>query len=259
MNRAPAVAGRFYPAQPQVLAAVIDEYLKDVPGGNQPPKALIAPHAGYVYSAPVAASGYARLAQAAPRIRKVVLIGPSHYLGFNGLALSSADAYVTPLGKVPLDKAAAEALLVLPQVQVLDAAHANEHSLEVHLPFLQSVLKDFTLLPIVAGNASAEEVAAVLQTVWGGDETLVVVSSDLSHYHDYATARGLDKFTSHLIETLQYQALTPEMACGKVPISGLLQLLAQRNGRIRTIDLRNSGDTAGDKRKVVGYGAYVAD
>ncbi|MDD4915927.1 MAG: AmmeMemoRadiSam system protein B [Methylococcales bacterium] len=259
MNRVPAVAGRFYPAQPQLLATVVTEYLQDVQTGNKVPKAIIAPHAGYIYSAPIAASAYARLIPAAKTIRRVVLIGPSHYLWFRGLAVCSAKAYSTPLGDVPLDSEATAAILELPYVNCMDEAHANEHSLEVQLPFLQTVLRNFTLLPIVAGKAAAAEVAAVLEQLWGDEETLVVVSSDLSHYHDYATACGLDKFTSHLIETLQYREITPEMACGKVGICGLLNLLEQKNAQIKTIDLRNSGDTAGDKRKVVGYGAYVVD
>jgi hypothetical protein len=259
MNRLSAVAGRFYPAQPERLGAVIKDYLLDAESLNKVPKAIIVPHAGYIYSAPVAASAYARLIPAAASIRRVVLLGPSHYLWFKGLAVCSAAAYSTPLGDVPLDRSAITELLNLPYVNSLDEAHAQEHSLEVQLPFLQTVLPEFSLLPIVTGKASAEQVAAVLDRFWDDDETLLVISSDLSHYHDYATARGIDKFTSHLIETLQYQQLTPEMACGVVAVSGLLYLLKQRTLSIKTIDLRNSGDTAGDKQRVVGYGAYVVE
>jgi AmmeMemoRadiSam system protein B len=258
MNRKPAVAGRFYPAQPSVLAAMLADYLQEAETVSKVPKAIIVPHAGYIYSAAIAASAYARL-KSATHIKKVVLIGPSHYLWFKGLAVCSADAYSTPLGDVPVDREMITELLKLPYVSSLDEAHANEHSLEVHLPFLQTLLQDFTLIPIVAGKAEPEEVAGVLDKVWDAYDTLVVISSDLSHYHDYGTARGLDKFTSHLIETLQYRQLTPEMACGKVPITGLLYLLKQKHLAIKTIDLRNSGDTAGDKSRVVGYGAYVVE
>jgi AmmeMemoRadiSam system protein B len=258
MKRMPAVAGRFYPAQPDILAAEITAYL-DVPSEAKVPKAIIVPHAGYIYSAPIAASAYARLKPAAATIKRVVLIGPSHYVAFNGLAMSSAAAYTTPLGEIPLDSVAIASLLDLPFVNCLDEAHTQEHSLEVQLPFLQTVLHSFTLVPIVTGQASAEQVATVLDRLWGGDETLLVISSDLSHYHAYATACGLDKFTSHLIETLNYRDLVPELACGHVAVSGLLKVLEQKNRLIRTIDLRNSGDTAGDKQRVVGYGAYVVD
>lgn len=259
MNRQPAVAGSFYPARPQQLQETINRYLQDAETGEKVPKAMIVPHAGYIYSGPVAASAYARLIPAAASITRVVLIGPSHRVAFRGLAISRTDTYSTPLGDVPLDKKAIESLHDLPFVVELEQAHAMEHSLEVHLPFLQTVLNHFTLVPIVAGDASPDQVSQVLEKLWGGDETLLVISSDLSHYHDYATARHLDQSTSDLIERLQYRSITGDNACGTVPVCGLLKLLSEKSLRIKTIDLRNSGDTAGDKHRVVGYGAYVVD
>lgn len=259
MNRKPAVAGRFYPAHPQQLHEAVTGYLRGINPTGKAPKAMIVPHAGYIYSGPVAATAYARLKPAAAGISRVVLIGPSHRVAFRGLAVSRAHAYSTPLGDVEVDRTAVETLLTLPFVEYIEQAHTLEHSLEVHLPFLQEVLQQFTLVPIVAGDASPEQVCQVLELLWGGDETLLVVSSDLSHYHDYATAKRLDQATSRLIEHLQYEEICPEAACGKVPVTGLLMLLRQKGLSIKTIDLRNSGDTAGDKQQVVGYGAYVVD
>jgi len=270
--RLPAVAGTFYPSDPVELRRMVDGFLVkariDQPGiaagsstatGHRVPKALIAPHAGYIYSGPVAASAYVRLAPLRGTITRVVLLGPSHRVGFRGLALSSADCFDTPLGRIALDKTAQQVLAGLPQVQVLDAAHALEHSLEVHLPFLQQLLGMFQLVPLVVGEARAEQVAEVLERVWGGGETLVVVSSDLSHYHDYATAQRMDRATSEAIERLRYEDLHDGDACGRAPVSGLLHYIRCHGGRMRTVDLRNSGDTAGPRDQVVGYGAYVLE
>lgn len=259
MNRKPAVAGSFYPAQAQQLHETVVGYLSDAEIGGKVPKAMIVPHAGHIYSGPIAASAYVRLKPAAGIIKRVVLIGPSHRVAFRGLAVSRTQAYSTPLGDVAVDREVVDALLTLPFVEYIEQAHTLEHSLEVHLPFLQEVLGDFKLVPIVAGEASADQVCQVLEQLWGGDETLLVISSDLSHYHDYATAKRRDQATSDLIEQLEYRNITSEDACGKVPVSGLLKLLKQKSLKIKTIDLRNSGDTAGDKHRVVGYGAYVVD
>jgi len=259
MNRQPAVAGSFYPANPEQLHLMLDQFLAEAASTEKAPKAIIAPHAGYIYSGPVAASAYARLKQAHGRITRVVLIGPSHRVAFRGLAVSRSDTFTTPLGDVPVDHEAVQAILQLPFVEYIEQAHTYEHSLEVHLPFLQEVLDNFKIVPIVAGEASPEQVSQVLDTLWGGDETLIVISSDLSHYHDYATAQQLDKSTSQAIEQLQYEQLASESACGKVPLSGLLKLARDKSLSVTTIDLRNSGDTAGDKARVVGYGAYVIE
>jgi AmmeMemoRadiSam system protein B len=256
-TRSPAVAGLFYPDDAGTLRAAVHTLLAATAPAAPAPKAIIAPHAGYVYSGPVAASIYASLIKARDRIRRVVLLGPAHRVAFDGLALSSATAFATPLGEIPLDTAATAQLLMLPQVRLLDAAHRDEHSLEVQLPFLQEVLDDFTLVPLLVGDTSPEEVSEVLDMLWGGEETLIVISSDLSHYHDYATARRLDAATSRAIEALRPQDIGYENACGRIPVGGLL-LSARRHGlRAQTLDLRNSGDTAGPRDRVVGYGAYA--
>jgi len=259
MNRQPAVAGSFYPANPADLSHMLDTYLSQAPSSRAAPKAIIAPHAGYIYSGPIASTAYVRLALARNTIKRVVLMGPSHRVPFRGLAISAADHFVTPLGEIALDQDALPALSDLSFVGYLEQAHAMEHSLEVHLPFLQTMLADFKLVPIVAGDASPEQVSQVLDRLWGGAETLIVISSDLSHYHPYAAAKHLDQDTSQHIEHLEYEALSSEAACGKVPVAGLLKLLRDKGLSIKTIDLRNSGDTAGDKQRVVGYGAYVVE
>ncbi len=257
--RPPAVAGTFYPGSTGRLQEAVDSYLAEVrpAATGSPPKALIAPHAGYVYSGPVAASGYRLLEPVAETIERVVLIGPSHRVPLKGLAVSSADAFETPLGRVPVDRAAVDHLLELPQVCEFDAAHAAEHSLEVHLPFLQRVLREFRLVPICAGDASTREVAGALDLVWGGPETLIVVSSDLSHYYDYETARIKDAATTRAIERLDPTALDAESACGRIAIRGLLDVARRRGLQAHSIDVRNSGDTAGPRDSVVGYGAYA--
>jgi AmmeMemoRadiSam system protein B len=253
------VAGTFYPANPQQLHQMLDQYLNDAETGGKVPKAIIAPHAGYIYSGPVAASAYARLKKAHDRITRVVIIGPSHRVAFSGLAVSQAQSFITPLGFIPVDQEAVAAIARLPFVDYLEQAHTHEHSLEVQLPFLQEMLDDFKIVPIVAGDATPEQVSQVIEALWGGDETLIVISSDLSHYHDYESAKQLDKATSSAIEHLQYERLGPDSACGKVPVSGLLKLAREKSLTIKAIDLRNSGDTAGDKSSVVGYGAYVIE
>jgi AmmeMemoRadiSam system protein B len=251
------VAGRFYPAERRQLEASVDRFLGEARGArlDVAPKALIAPHAGYVYSGPIAGSAYAQLAGLA--IERVVLVGPAHFVPLRGLAVSGAEAFTTPLGEVPIDDAARSRILRLPQVRLLDAAHAEEHSLEVQLPFLQRVLGPFSLVPLVAGEATDAEVAEVLEELWGGDETLIVISSDLSHYYDYDTARQLDAATTRAIESLEPQGLGPDSACGRVPVRGLLLAARAHRLRARTLDLRSSGDTAGPRDEVVGYGAYA--
>jgi AmmeMemoRadiSam system protein B/AmmeMemoRadiSam system protein A len=255
--RPPATAGTFYPGESAALRAMIDKCFKTVRMKHAPPKALIAPHAGYIYSGPIAATAYASLVPLKDRIARVVLLGPSHRVAFEGLALSSAVAYRTPLGDIRIDRAACDRIAGLAGVQTLDAAHAEEHSLEVHLPFLQTVLGDFALVPIVVGRAPESQVDAVLEALWGGEETLIVVSSDLSHYHDYAAARRMDAAASLAIETLDAATLDDDQACGRYPVKGLLARARALDLRATTLDQRNSGDTAGDKSRVVGYGAYA--
>ena len=259
-TRMPAVAGLFYPADPRELRATVVGLLASAPAvAASAPKAIIVPHAGYPYSGPVAATAYAYLRPLRGRVTRVVLLGPSHRVGFEGLALTSAGSYATPLGDIPVDTAVSRQLMDLPQVQVFDDAHAREHSLEVHLPFLQEVLGGFTLVPLVVGDATAADVGAVLERLWGGPETLIVISSDLSHYHDYATAQARDRATSRAIESLRHEDIGYDDACGRNPVGGLLHVARRRGMTVRTVDLRNSGDTAGTRDQVVGYGAYVVE
>ena len=256
--RRPAVADRFYPGHPDSLRQMVDELLEAARAPeNASAKALIVPHAGYIYSGPVAASAYRMLQSRRDKTRRVVLLGPSHYVYLRGIALPDATAFITPLGSIDVDQEAIEAIRDLPGVVSMAAAHEHEHSLEVHLPFLQTVLDDFKLVPLVVGDIEPSAVAAVLETLWGGEETLIVVSSDLSHYHDYSTAREIDRHTSRAIEALAYSEIRPEHACGCMPLNGLLYLARQRGLEVTTLDLRNSGDTAGPRDRVVGYGAYA--
>lgn len=261
--RPPAVAGLFYPEAPEDLDAEVGRLLAGAkspkkhperPGGA--PKALIVPHAGYMYSGPIAATAYGLLKNAR-HVTRVVLLGPVHRVPVRGLALPEAEAFATPLGTVPVDAAGASALRSLPQVCVSGAAHAPEHSLEVQLPFLQRVLGAFSLLPLAVGDATPEEVAACLERVWGGPETLIVVSSDLSHYLPYDVARRVDRNTAEAICSFKHGAIGHEHACGATAVWGLLLVAERRGLRVEMLDLRNSGDTEGDRTRVVGYGAFA--
>ena len=257
-TRRPAVAGLFYPDDPEALATTVGAALEvAVPEGEPLPKAVIVPHAGYPYSGPIAGVAYARVRRLRDRVRHVVLLGPAHRAWVGGVAVSGADAFETPLGLVPVDDPLRRLVLTHPAAQVDDRAHANEHSLEVQLPFLQQTLGSFTLLPLAVGDARPEDVAAMLDLVWGGPDTLIVVSSDLSHYHDYATARAQDARTASAVVAGIPDAVADDDACGARPIRGLL-LAAERHGlAVRLLDLRNSGDTAGDRDRVVGYAAFA--
>jgi hypothetical protein len=255
--RQTAVAGMFYPADATELSTMIHDYLQAVDSSGPVPKAIIAPHAGYIYSGPVAASAYHLLEPAHDLIKRVVLLGPSHHVPFRGLAACHAEQFATPLGMINVDTEAIETISHLEQVIMLDQAHSQEHSLEVHIPFLQSVLDDFMLVPLVVGDATPEEVSEVLDILWGGDETLIVISSDLSHYHEYHLAKQIDSETSKAIEELRWQDIGYDQACGRTPVTGLIMAVSKKGIHCKTIDLRNSGDTAGPKDRVVGYGAYV--
>jgi hypothetical protein len=256
MNIRPAaVAGMFYPGDPNVLAHDVRAMLSNADTVNLHPKALIVPHAGYIYSGPVAASAYALLTPYADQIHRVVLLGPTHRVAVRGLALPGTDAFDTPLGRVEIDPQAVRMIAGLPQVTISPDAHQLEHSLEVQLPFLQTVLHDFKLLPLAVGMAGDRDVAEVLETLWDGPETLIVISSDLSHFHDYDTARRIDSMTAQSI--LGGIAVTHEQACGGTPVNGLI-LAAKRHGLTpHLLDLRNSGDTVGDPSRVVGYAAFA--
>lgn len=258
--REPAVAGLFYPADPLRLAAGVRALLAAAPARTARPRALVVPHAGYVYSGGVAASAYALLRPHAAALRRVVLLGPAHRVALRGLALPRCEVFATPLGPVAIDGEMCARLDAPGPVSRSDAAHAREHSLEVQLPFLQEVLGEFLLVPLVVGEASADEVAHVIAEVADEPGTLLVVSTDLSHYHDYATACALDRATCAAIEALDWRALTPQRACGAVALAGLLQFAAARGLRAHRVGLCNSGDTAaGDRERVVGYGAWYFD
>ena len=250
----------FYPEAPTELAAIVhgclDAAAARPAASARTPKALIVPHAGYVYSGTTAAAAYARLAPARDKIRRVVLFGPTHRVPVRGLALSSAGAFATPLGNVGIDRGAAKTALDLPQVHASDAAHAFEHSLEVQLPFLQVVLDAFEIVPFAVGNAMPEEVAEVIEALWGGPETMIVVSSDLSHYRRYAEAQAIDRATADAILGL-WPGLDHDQACGATPVNGLMLSARARGLTAELLDLCNSGDTAGDRSCVVGYASFA--
>lgn len=255
--RPPAVAGTFYAGSSDQLSAEVASYLASAEAGTDVPKAIIVPHAGFIYSGSTAASAYVLLKAAAATIRRVILLGPCHRVPLSGLALSSAEAFSTPLGNVAIDSEAALAIADLPQVQVFDETHTQEHSLEVQLPFLQAVLEDFKLMPLVVGDATSDMVVEILEILWGGSETLIVISSDLSHFLDYEQAQSLDANTCKAIEDLDPAAIGDGQACGRNPLIGLLELARRRGLKVKTLNLCNSGDTAGTKERVVGYGAWA--
>jgi len=256
--RPPAVAGHFYTGDRERLNAQVQSFIASAANYvGPPPKAIIAPHAGYMYSGAIAGRAFAAVRAAARPIARVVLIGPAHYVPFQGIAVPTVDAFETPLGRISLDPAALAALGDLPFVCADDTPHALEHALEVELPFLQSLLRDFLIVPLVVGDAESEQVGCVLSRLWGNDGTLIVVSSDLSHYHEYEAARRIDAATAAHVEQAQWAMLGPQNACGYLPIAGLLREVTQRGLKARRLALCNSGDTAGDRARVVGYGAWA--
>jgi len=258
--RPPAVAGQFYPAEPARLRGQVLRLLEEATPPAAPlPKALIAPHAGYMYSGAVAAAAFATLRERPQAIERVVLIGPAHYVAVRGVAVPSVAAFETPLGRVPMDRDGLDALAGLPFIVRADAPHAPEHALEVELPFLQQLLPDFRLLPLVVGDAQPQEVADLLAAVWSGPETLIVISSDLSHFHDYRTAQRLDGATAQAVERGDWAAIGPNEACGCLAVAGLLIEASRRGVKARRLALCNSGDTAGSRDRVVGYGAWRFD
>lgn len=255
--RPPAVAGLFYPADSSQLAQTVSDLLGDVRAAHAGvPKAVIAPHAGYVYSGPIAAHAYALLAPARGAITRVVLLGPTHRVAIRGIAIPGVGAFATPLGAVEIDRRAIDTIRAMPQIVVSDEAHALEHSLEVHLPFLQSVLGEFRLVPLAVGHAEPREVAEVIEALWGGPETLIVVSSDLSHYLGYAEANAIDRDTCDAVLQLRTD-IDHEQACGATPVAGLALAARRKKLKPALLDRRNSGDTAGDRRRVVGYASFA--
>ncbi|MEQ9490781.1 MAG: AmmeMemoRadiSam system protein B [Alphaproteobacteria bacterium] len=261
--RPAAIAGTFYPGDAAELDRTVTDYLNAAlrdagPARGRPvPKAIIAPHAGHIYSGRAAADAYIRFAPARKTITRVILMGPCHRVAVRGLATTSADSWETPLGRVPIDRASIAAVSDLPFITEHDTAHTQEHSLEVHLPFLQKLLPSFSLVPFAVGQATNEEVSQVLETLWGGPETAIVISSDLSHFLPCDAAREIDGKTAAAIEAFDWRAIGRDQACGRVPISGLLTSAENRHMKIDRVALCNSGDTAGPKDRVVGYGAWT--
>ena len=269
-SKPPNVAGMFYPDDGEALRREVDACLEKaricleqdrargaVTKALSAPKALIAPHAGYRYSGSVAASAYARLKPRAHEIRRVVLLGPTHYHPIRGVAVSGAESFETPLGAVAVDMASVDRILEFAFAKRLDPAFEREHSLEVHLPFLLRVLARFTVVPILVGDARPAEIDTLLEALWGGAETAIVISSDLSHFLDYESARRLDAKTSEAIAALRHDDIGHEQACGRHAVNGLLHLAKRRGLEASVLDVRNSGDTAGGRDRVVGYGAYA--
>lgn len=254
--RKPAVAGYFYPNDSKELSNMIHKFLAKANSDLPIPKAIIAPHAGYVYSGPIAASAYAVLSKVKQRIKQIILLGPAHRYPLKGIAIPQVDFFATPLGQIPIDKTALSIIAKLPQVKSIEAAFNQEHSLEVQLPFLQTILSQFSLVPLLVGQTSPEQVAEVLKLLWGDESTLIIVSSDLSHYHEYQQACQIDQVTAQDIAGLCLDKIGYEQACGRNPMLGLLHVAKEFNMRINVLDLRNSGDTAGSKDSVVGYGAF---
>jgi len=256
--RPSAVAGQFYPRDADRLRKQVSDLLANIamPIKNIP-KALIVPHAGYVYSGATAAAAFATLRDGAQTIRRVVLIGPAHHVHVRGIAAPTVDAFETPLGRVPVDKSALNAIAGLPFVIQDDLAHAPEHALEVELPFLQTLLVSFQVVPLLVGDATPEEIAQMMLQLWESSGTLIVVSTDLSHYHNYETARRLDAATAAAIEHGDWASLGPHQACGSRAVAGLLLETWRRDLKIRRLSLCNSGDTAGARDRVVGYGAWM--
>ena len=257
--RQPAVAGLFYPSNADQLASDISQFLLASHPLDKlpPPKAFIVPHAGYAYSGSVAAEAYAQLNSYRRHIKQVIILGPAHRVALQGLAIMDVQYFRTPLGDIAQDNRLCEELLELPQVNVLDQAHWQEHSLEVQLPFLQTVLEDFSVVALAVGDSTASEIEQVLNKVWGGPETLIVISSDLSHYKDYQTATYVDRSTCEAIEKLDIEHIDYQQACGCVGVKGLLRAARRRDMQVTTLALCNSGDRGGDKEHVVGYGSWA--
>jgi len=257
--RRSAVAGLFYPSSPRELQSMVEEYLEKASGGGHTetgPKAVIVPHAGFVYSGPIAGSALSLLRRESDQIRRIVLLGPAHRVPVRGLALPGVDGFETPLGVVPVDAELVDQVVGLPQVGISREAHAPEHCLEVELPFLQVLLGSFSVLPLLVGDATPGEVAAVLDCVWGGAETRIVISSDLSHYLEYSQAQEVDARTAEEVMALR-SPISVNQACGAGAINGLLVAAVEHGLKASLLDLRSSGDTAGDRSRVVGYGAFA--
>ena len=249
----------FYPDKPQELAAAVKAFVATAgpPATPTPPKAVVAPHAGYVYSGPIAGTAYGALATRGDQVERVILLGPSHRVAFNGVVASGASAFETPLGPVTVDREAVASLVQSGLAREFERAHESEHSLEVQLPFLKQLFPAAHVVPLLTGDDDWNAAKQVLAELWGGDETVIVISSDLSHYHDHATAKRIDAITARSMESLAAGNIDHEQACGATSVNSLLALAADKGLACTTLDLRNSGDTAGPRNRVVGYGAFA--
>jgi MEMO1 family protein len=255
-TRPPAVSGSFYPREPRELQRMVRTLLGEAESsGKGELVGVIAPHAGYMYSGPIAASAFAQIAAARHSFTRVLLIGPAHYVPVRGIVAASAARFATPLGEIPVDLRAVASLVDAGLISIDDRAHAPEHSLEVELPFLQVVLGRFALIPLLVGDASRQEVAAVVGAVMDA-HTILVVSTDLSHYLAATEAKARDLASALTIERLDDSCLGPNDACGYVALNGALRAAKETRWQIARLDLRNSGDTSGERRRVVGYGAW---
>jgi len=263
--RPPAVAGTFYPNDADILRSEIDGLMdaalhSDAVSGDVSPKAIIVPHAGLMFSGSLAALGFATVRALKDTIKRIVIIGPAHRMAFQGIALARADQFATPLGNMRCDLPALQKALALPHVQMLDDAHTLEHGLEIELPFIQRLFgedADIGIVPLLVSRCSPRQVHEVIEKLWGGPETLIVISSDLSHFHDYDTAKKMDNRTRAMIENFDAENIDTNDACGALPVAGMLIAARNRGMKIKTLGMRNSGDVTGDKSRVVGYGAWA--
>lgn len=255
--RKPAVAGTFYPASKTELQELIDSFLTKAEFIDFAAiRGLVVPHAGYIYSGPVAASAYKQLLTFDPEVTwKIFLLGASHHASFPGLSIDQHEGYETPLGVVPVDQVVKK-IIKEEGCDFIEQAHTSEHSLEVQLPFLQKVLKKFSIIPILVSETDYLQTTMVVQK-YLDEKSLLIASSDLSHYYEYKDATMLDQVTCEAIENQNIDMLQECEACGKTPIMSLLQIAQERAWKTKLVDYRNSGDISGELERVVGYGAFV--
>jgi len=255
--RRAAVSGRFYPSDKLELSKIISSFMrKAVITNREIPKAIISPHAGYIYSGQIAAAGY-KVLERPNNIKKIILFAPSHFANFDGIVASNVDFFETPFGKIKVNNNSIERLEKKSLINVDNFAHEQEHSIEVQLPFLQYILNEFQIVPLLVSSNGFKNIPAIINELMD-KETLIVVSSDLSHYLPYEKAVITDKKTADHILNLEYDELSIDSACGIGAIKGLLLYTKIKHGKIDLIELKNSGDTSGDKSSVVGYGAFYS-
>ncbi len=256
-NKKADVAGLFYPSEPEELKSMLETFVNTAKSVNNLTRAVIAPHAGYVYSGPIAGSAYKALYSSKENIKNVIILSPSHNCSFDGVATHSAQAFSTPLGDIEVNQELKEKIASLPFIKELDEAFIREHALEVHLPFIQYVLPHAKILPLVVGQTYPEEIQMLIETLWNDPSNAFVISTDLSHFLSYMQAQKLDSLTAKQFERKLFQEIHHEQCCGYFPVRGMLKFAKEHGLKISTLDLRNSADTAGDKGRVVGYGSFM--